>query len=210
VFSKKIHLDRKGTTISVATALVLMAIDDLTEDDANDAKVVYGYQIMSHLKEGYSWNVKSGTVYPILKKLNRDLLIRKGFAQDYEQDSKRQMIFYKITPKGRKLAALIKALNDDALEAALSSSEPAKRQKTQHDAKMPPFLKQNFTKTFLTPFLENFTDQVHLLVANHRNEEIELDQLKQDISDSIEKLKTCQNMLKADLEHIEMRKNLKA
>jgi len=208
LFSKKIHLDRKGTTISVATALVLMAIDDLTEDDTGDSKVVYGYQIMSHLKEEYDWSVKSGTVYPILKKLNRELLIRKGIGQDYEIDNKRQMIFYKITLKGQKLAAKIKALNNEALEAALSKTEPGMKLKDPKDGGNRHFSRQNFTEHYLTPFLSEFTDHIATLVTTHKNEDDELEHLKEEINSSLQKLNVCGELLEGELRRIETLKKL--
>ena len=122
MFSKKIRLETRGKSISVATALVLLAINELIQED-NELDWVYGYQIMVHLREAFNWiNVKSGTIYPILKKLNKDNLIRRSLAPVEHEKSKRQTIYYKITPKGKTLVKKIEELNDEALDLALTSS----------------------------------------------------------------------------------------
>ncbi|UYP46622.1 hypothetical protein NEF87_002907 [Candidatus Lokiarchaeum ossiferum] len=209
MFSKKIRLDNKGKTVSVATALVLMAIDEIIEDPINDSNVVYGYQIMTHLRESYSWNVKSGTVYPILKKLDREFLIKKGVAQDRtDNNSKRQMIFYKLTPKGKKLTRVIKNLNDDALDAALSSNESNTTGHSKIDLKGTKFPDKKFAENYLGPFLIDFDSQVANQIPNKRTND-ELDQLKGEIEKSIEQLEICKMLLQGQISRIDTLKRIK-
>lgn len=209
MFSKKIRLDNKGKTVSVATALVLMAIDEIVEDPVNDSSVVYGYQIMTHLRESYSWNVKSGTVYPILKKLDREFLIKKGVAQDRTNNSsKRQMIFYRLTLKGKKLTRVIKSLNDDALDAALSSSESNSASPSKKNFKGVKFPENNFAKSYLGPILIDFDGQIANQIPNKHNNE-ELDNLKSEIEKSIEQLEICKMLLQGQISRIDTLKRIK-
>ncbi|MHA1584903.1 MAG: PadR family transcriptional regulator [Promethearchaeota archaeon] len=187
MFSKKIRL-QKDHTISVATSLVLMAIDEITEDEQISSKVVYGYQIMLHLKDAFGWkNVKSGTIYPILKKLNQDGYIRKGIGQNPQPESKRQTIYYKITLKGKKLIKQIKELNDEALETALSAGSESKTENEKKFA-FSEFPQKNFTKKFLNPFLLNFDHQLSIL--------IEPNLMKGDLLDLENEIIKAQNDLK--------------
>ncbi len=208
MFSKKIRLDNKGKTVSVATALVLMAIDELIEDPINETRVVYGYQIMTHLRESYSWNVKSGTVYPILKKLDRDFLLKKGVGQDRTNDSKRQMIFYKLTLKGKKLTRLIKSLNDDALDAALSSSEGSSTISGRMKSDDKTFPDENFAEAYLGPILIDFDGHIAAQIAIKENTE-ELDQLKVEIEKSLEQLEICKMLLQGQISRIDTLKRIR-
>ena len=51
---------------------------------------------MQDLTKKYNWNVKSGTVYPILKRL-----LEKKFIQKKEVESRQKL--YQITPLGHEL-----------------------------------------------------------------------------------------------------------
>jgi len=208
MFSKKIRLDNKGKTVSVATALVLMAIDELIENPVNESNVVYGYQIMTHLRESYSWNVKSGTVYPILKKLDRDFLLKKGVGQDRSNDSKRQMIFYKLTQKGKKLTRLIKSLNDDALDAALSSGESVSIPSGLKLKIGKSFPEVNFAETYLGPLLIDFDSQIATQISIKENTE-ELDHLKLEIEKSLDQLEICKVLLQGQISRIDTLKRIK-
>jgi len=75
--------------LSYAALIVLKAISDFPEGS-------YGYSLMQELTEKYSWHVKSGTVYPILKRL-----VEKKFIQKKEGESRQKL--YQITPLGHEL-----------------------------------------------------------------------------------------------------------
>lgn len=75
--------------LSYAALIVLKAISDFPEG-------TYGYSLMQDLTKKYNWNVKSGTVYPILKRL-----VDKKFIQKKEGDSRQKL--YQITPLGHEL-----------------------------------------------------------------------------------------------------------
>jgi DNA-binding PadR family transcriptional regulator len=205
MFSKKIRLDRKEKTISVATALVLMAIDEIISDEMNPKKVVYGYQIMSHLKDVYGWNVKSGTVYPILKKLVGENFIRKGVSNLPTQTNRRQTIYYKINQKGKKLAKKISSLNDESLEAALSPNVktlPAGSSKWN----LEPFTKDNFTKLLLRPFLLEFESKISLAIMQEKSNE-SLNEIQNEIQKSIEEMDEFRRIFESDISKINKRMN---
>lgn len=204
MFSKKIRIQKRNKTVSVATALVLMAIDELIKRNIDEEKVVYGYQIMSHLKDTYNWNVKSGTVYPILKKLNKDLLIKKGVGPDTDSN-KRQTIFYTITRKGERLVNDIRSLNDEALDAALSSSEP-KEKATAIKYIEKGFPEEEIADTYLGPILRVFCQNITELVA--RQDKNGLNQMEDEIKASISKLDSVKVILNGELDKISTLKKL--
>ncbi|MHA1746098.1 MAG: PadR family transcriptional regulator [Promethearchaeota archaeon] len=206
MFSKKIRLDRKEKTISVATALVLMAIDEIISDEMNPKKVVYGYQIMSHLKDVYGWDVKSGTVYPILKKLVGENFIRKGVSNLPTQTNRRQTIYYKINQKGKKLAKKIKSLNDEALEAALSpnvTSLPAGSSKWNLES----FTKDNFTQLLLRPFLLEFESKISMAIMQEKSNE-SLNEIQNEIQKSIEEMDGFRRIFESNISKIKKRMNI--
>ena len=203
MFSKKIRLSKGNRTISVATALVLLAIDDLIQENQGGEKVVYGYQIMGHLKNNYSWNVKSGTVYPILKKLSQEMLIKKGVGPD--TNSKRQTIFYSISRRGEKLANEIRSLNDEALDAALTSGSTLKN-KTPYKLVKEGFPSNNFAEHYLSPILRDFCQNVSNLIAKQNKEG--LSRIEQEIEVAITKLDSVKEILKGEIEKIRTLKKL--
>jgi len=206
MFSKKIRLDRKEKTSSVATALVLMAIDEIISDEMNPKKVVYGYQIMSHLKDVYGWDVKSGTVYPILKKLVGENFIRKGVSNLPTQTNRRQTIYYKINQKGKKLAKKIKSLNDEALEAALSpnvTSLPAGSSKWNLES----FTKDNFTQLLLRPFLLEFESKISMAIMQEKSNE-SLNEIQNEIQKSIEEMDGFRRIFESNISKIKKRMNI--
>ncbi|WP_457558668.1 PadR family transcriptional regulator [Candidatus Harpocratesius sp.] len=203
MFSKKIRLPKRNKTISVATALVLMAIDEILQESHSNDKVVYGYQIMSHLRDNYNWNVKSGTVYPILKKLHQDLFIKKGVGPDSE--SKRQTIFYSITRKGEKLVNEIRSLNDEALEAALTPGEVSDRSSVMKLIKNG-FPSSNFAEKYLGPLLRDFCQNVAELIA--KQDKNGLSNIEEEIKISLSKLDSVKEILEGELEKIKTLKKL--
>ncbi len=198
MFSKKIRIKKGNKQISVATALVLMAIEELIPKDTKDKDVIYGYQIMSHLKDNYNWNVKSGTVYPILKKLNREAYIAKGVGPDADS-SKRQTIFYKITNKGRRTVNEIRSLNDEALDAALSSGEtPSKASAIKYIRNG--FPSKNIADGYLGPILRDFCVNVAELISKQPMDK--LGETEEEIQKSMEKLDTVKEILQSELDKI--------
>ncbi len=210
MFSKKIRLNNKGKTVSVATSLVLMAIEDLSEDPSNNSDLVYGYQIMIHLKESYQWDVKSGTVYPILKKLEKELLIKKGIAKKQNRDTKRQMIFYKISQKGKKLTAKIKSLNSEALETALTINEEnsISLDLDEKKRKFPIFDPNNFAENYIAPILLDFDNLIAERIYSTKDLE-KLDILEAEIEKSIKQLEIGGSLLQGQITRIKSLKKLK-
>ncbi|QEE15040.1 PadR family transcriptional regulator [Promethearchaeum syntrophicum] len=198
MFSKKIRLDSKSRnkTVSVATTLVLMAIAELEDDPLNKARVVYGYQIMQHLQNKYSWNVKSGTVYPILKKLKQDNLI--VMQTNMQKDSNRQQIFYKINKFGRKLIDEIISLNPEALDMALKEGNIHDDTQVKEISKIP---KKNFTTQYLAPILIHFEDKISKMVSLDTPKD-ELETLQKEIEKSIEQIEACNILLKSHITRI--------
>ena len=198
MFSKKIRLDSKSgnKTVSVATTLVLMAIAELEDDPSNKAKVVYGYQIMQHLQNKYNWNVKSGTVYPILKKLKQDGLI--VMQTGMQKDSNRQQIFYKINKFGKKLIVEIISLNPDALDMALKEGDAHEDSKTKGISQIP---KKNFTSQYLAPILIHFEDKISKMVSLDTPKD-QLETLQKEIEKSIEQIEACNILLKSHITRI--------
>jgi len=198
MFSKKIRLDSKSRnkTVSVATTLVLMAIAELQDDPLNKARVVYGYQIMQHLQNKYNWNVKSGTVYPILKKLKQDGLI--VMQTNMQKDSNRQQIFYKINKFGRKLIDEIRSLNPDALDKALKEGDAHEDNQVKEKSKIP---KKNFTTQYLAPILVHFEDKISKMVSLDTPKD-QLETLQKEIEKSIEQIEACNILLKSHITRI--------
>lgn len=203
MFSKKIRLPKGKKTVSVATALVLLAIDDIIQENQSGDDVVYGYQIMSHLKNNYSWNVKSGTVYPILKKLTQDMLIKRGVGPD--TDSKRQTIFYSLAKKGEKIVKEIRSLNDEALDAALTSGSSIKS-KTPMKVFKEGFPSKNFSENYLSPILRDFCQNVSNLIA--KQDKNGLNEVEKEIESAIEKLDSVKDILQGEIEKIKTLKKL--
>ena len=186
MFSKKIQLNLDGQRISVATALVLIAIEELMAKEST----VYGYRIMSHLKENFQWkNVKSGTVYPILKKLKRDGLIKSD--KDAPKEGGRQQIFYHLTDKGHALVTHINNLQDQALDAALDRKSESKKQSNQIIAE--DFTGDHFVDNILAPFLQNFKENISRLISP---------------KSTLEELKNIEEQLKKSEKVLELYKNI--
>ena len=204
MFSKKIRLESKSRnkTVSVATTLVLMAIAELEDDPLNKARVVYGYQIMQHLQNKYNWNVKSGTVYPILKKLKQDNLI--VMQTNMQKDSNRQQIFYKINKFGRKLIDEIRSLNPEALDMALREGDAHEETAIKAIDKIP---KKNFASQYLAPILVHFEDKISKMVSLDTPQN-ELVILQKEIDKSIEKIEDCKILLKSHITRIENYKGI--
>ena len=204
MFSKKIRLDSKSRnkTVSVATTLVLMAIAELEDDPLNKARVVYGYQIMQHLQNKYNWNVKSGTVYPILKKLKQDNLI--VMQTNMQKDSNRQQIFYKINKFGRKLIDEIRSLNPESLDTALKEGDIQEDTQVKAIFKIP---NKNFTTQYLAPILVHFEDQISKMVSlDTPNDQLET--LQKEIEKSVEQIEACKILLRSHITRIENYKQL--
>ena len=204
MFSKKIRLESKSRnkTVSVATTLVLMAIAELEDDPVNKARVVYGYQIMQHLQNKYNWNVKSGTVYPILKKLKQDNLI--VMQTNMQKDSNRQQIFYKINKFGRKLIDEIISLNPEALDMALREGNSHDDTAVKTIAKIP---KKNFTNQYLAPILVHFEDKISKMVSLDTPKD-QLETLQKEIEKSIEQIEACKILLKSHITRIDNYKKI--
>ena len=199
MFSKKIRLESRSRnkTVSVATTLVLMAIAELENDPLNKARVVYGYQIMQHLQNKYNWNVKSGTVYPILKKLKQDNLI--VMQTNMQKDSNRQQIFYKINKFGRKLIDEIRSLNPEALDLALREGDSHDEAAVKTITKIP---KKNFTNQYLAPILVHFEDKISKMVSLDTPKD-QLETLQKEIEKSIEQIEACKILLKSHITRID-------
>ncbi|MHA1518667.1 MAG: helix-turn-helix transcriptional regulator [Promethearchaeota archaeon] len=204
MFSKKIRLKKGNKQISVATALVLMAIEELIPEHTKDKSVVYGYQIMSHLKDNYNWNVKSGTVYPILKKLNKEMYIAKGVGPDTES-SKRQTIFYRITKKGRRTVNEIRSLNDEALDTALTSGEPPSKNSAMKFIENG-FSLSNMADGYLGPILRDFCMNVAELISKQPMDK--LGEIDEEIEKSLEKLDSVKKILNSERDKIKTLKRL--
>ncbi len=204
MFSKKIRLESKSRnkTVSVATTLVLMAIAELEDDPLNKARVVYGYQIMQHLQNKYNWNVKSGTVYPILKKLKHDNLI--VMQTNMQKDSNRQQIFYKINKFGRKLIDEIRSLNPEALDMALREGDSHDDAVVKAINKIP---KNNFATQYLAPILVHFEDKISKMVSLDTPKN-QLDILQKEIEKSIEQIEACKILMRSHITRIENYKKL--
>jgi DNA-binding PadR family transcriptional regulator len=195
MWSRKIRLDDEGNMISVATTLVLMAINELQEGTDN---VVYGYQIMQHLRDKFKWKVKSGTIYPILKKLNKDNLIKKEIAR--KKGTNRQQIFYKITEQGKILVTQISSLNDDALESALAPDNNDELK----NSKKPEFDDiniENLADNYLTPLLAEVDKKINEKISTYNNSK-DLETLVTEIEKSIERLESCKILFQGNIEKI--------
>ncbi len=85
---KKINIPGQRD-LSYAALIVLKAISEFPNGG-------YGYNLMQTLTKKYDWAVKSGTVYPILKRL-----LDKKYVRQLEGESRKKM--YSITPAGHEL-----------------------------------------------------------------------------------------------------------
>ena len=151
---------------------------------------------MQHLQNKYSWNVKSGTVYPILKKLKQDNLI--VMQTNMQKDSNRQQIFYKINKFGRKLIDEIISLNPDALDMALKEGDVHEDTKVKEISKIP---KKNFTTQYLAPILIHFEDKISKMVSLDTPKD-QLETLQKEIEKSIEQIEACNILLKSHITRI--------
>ena len=180
-----------------------MAIDEIISDEMNSKKVVYGYQIMSHLKNVYGWDVKSGTVYPILKKLVGDNFIRKGVSNLPTQTNRRQTIYYKINQKGKKLAKKIHSLNDEALEAALSPNAKGTPEVSSL-GNLESFTNKNFTSLLLRPFLLEFESKISVAIMQEKSTESLLE-IQDEIQKSIKEMDEFKKIFEGNLIKIKKR-----
>lgn len=82
----------------ISTLTILSTINDHGEDGT------YGYQIIKYLKEktGTMLVIEDGTLYPILKKLERENLIKK-LETKKSSESGRKRTYYVLTNEGRKV-----------------------------------------------------------------------------------------------------------
>ncbi len=83
----------KGLLAGNTTMLILKLIED---------KDMYGYQMIDELskKSDNTFNLKAGTLYPILHNLERDGVVS---SYDDNADSERIRKYYHLTNKGKKL-----------------------------------------------------------------------------------------------------------
>ncbi len=81
--------------LSYAALIVLKAISEFPDGG-------YGYNLMQTLTKKYDWAVKSGTVYPILKRL-----LEKKYVRQLEGESRKKM--YRITQTGHELLLSLEA-----------------------------------------------------------------------------------------------------
>ncbi len=207
MFSKKIRLNSRNKSISVATALVLLAIDEIIEKD-NKINWVYGYQIMSHLKEAFNWqHVKSGTVYPILKSLDQKNFIRQGVGPDPQKDNNRQTIYYKITKHGEKLAEELKGLNDDALESALLSSSRSLNDSKSWSFGYHKFPDTDFTGNYFIPMLFEYDRFISRLITPDIDSD-RIDELLSEVNKSLTEIDDFKNILKVHLSKLNKIKKL--
>lgn len=83
----------KGLLTGSTTTLILKLLE---EED------MYGYQMIDALtrKSDHTFNLKAGTLYPILHNLENN-----GAVESYEEraDNDRVRKYYHLTPKGKKL-----------------------------------------------------------------------------------------------------------
>ena len=202
---KKLRLDSNGQNISAATALILLAIDELSE---KGEKGTYGYEIMAHVHTAYNWAVKSGTVYPILKKLNTDGLIRIEFRP---VPSNRNQTYYIMTPKGKKLVEQIKTLNDSALEEAFDTN-PEKKIIESPPEKLRPvedhFILEKFSDSVLRPFLNELNKQILGRLSDSITPP-DLDQSEVELEKAIEDLEAYKLLLKSHINTINSMKKFK-
>jgi len=79
-------------------------------------KEMYGYELVAELnKRGNSFNIKEGTLYPILYRLEDDGLMETRWEQTVSRGQPKK--YYSVTPKGkesmRELYAQWKAIAQD-------------------------------------------------------------------------------------------------
>jgi DNA-binding PadR family transcriptional regulator len=202
---KKIHLDSNGQNISAATALILFAIDELSQ---RDEKGTYGYEIMDHLHKNYNWAVKSGTVYPILKKLNSDGFIRIEYRPI---PSNRNQTYYLMTPNGKKLVEQLKSLNDSALEEAFeleTSAESVEKVSENKGIILKDLSLENFCQSILNPFLSELNNKILACLSNNSNPP-DLNKAGEEIQQAIDDLDDYKVLLKNHINTINSMKKFK-
>ncbi len=201
MFSKKVRLSGNADKekISVATALVLLAIDELINE--RNHNTVYGYQIMTHLRDNFSWDVKSGTVYPILKKLQDERYIKNEVT--IKKKSRKHQIFYVLTRKGQRLVNTIKNLDSRKLDAALKD-----KTKKEEDSN---FSIENFSEKYVAPFLLDLDNKVSKNIAEtaNKNDLKDLETIKEQIQKTFKEIDLCKSLLENELRKIEQIKKLK-
>jgi DNA-binding PadR family transcriptional regulator len=201
IMFKKIRLDSDGTVISVATALVLCAIGDLIENEGKSG-AVYGYQIMNYLQKENNWNVKSGTVYPILKKLEEDGYIRMSPDTD---DSKRPRFFYFLLDKGKILITKLREMKQEDLDLALKENSS---QTTSTDQTHSIFRKSDFADSYLVPFLSELDKKINNLISSDVNIE-ELENTKKQLENSIRAIDGYKGLFVDHISRIEKIRKMK-
>lgn len=85
----------KGLLAGNTTMLILKLLED---------KDMYGYQMIDELsrKSDNTFNLKAGTLYPILHNLEREGIVS---SYDGNADSERVRKYYHLSSKGKKLLA---------------------------------------------------------------------------------------------------------
>ncbi len=203
MFSKKVKIEGypDKDKISVATSLVLLAIDELINEMGNSN--VYGYQIMTHLRENFDWDVKSGTVYPILKKLKEDHYIRNEVT--VKKGSGRHQIFYVLTRRGQKLVNEIKKLDSQKIDAALTPEKPQDKSLTNTN-----FSIENFAEKYVGPFLLDLDNKISKKISDSIREDPKtLDKIEEQINKTLEELNLCKSLLENEITKIKQIKKLK-
>lgn len=204
MFSKKIRINDNGETISRATALVLFALDELT----GDKDQTYGYEIMAHLKESYNWtNVKSGTIYPILRKLKNEKYIIEGIKHGDPKTTNRKQIFYSLNRKGRNLVNQIHNLNDRLQSTILEEQEQVKVSNYSEKSIVINFNDNKFVEKTLKPFMLQFEKNISDSVSETIQPE-ECEVLKSEILKAIKMIENSQDLLKLQINRINSRLNM--
>jgi PadR family transcriptional regulator, regulatory protein PadR len=81
-----------GRRPSTATRLVFQAFLDTPEDES------YGFELSR------ATGLPSGTIYPILRRLEDDDLIKSRWSEVKTNTQRRQRRYYKLTAEGRRAA----------------------------------------------------------------------------------------------------------
>lgn len=103
------HYDREFLTGTMTTLLLSLL----------NERPMYGYEILGEARRrsARAFEMKEGTLYPALHKMERTGLLR---AEWRESDSGRQRKYYALTARGRK-AARSKRLQWESISAALKA-----------------------------------------------------------------------------------------
>ncbi len=204
MFSKKIRINDKGETVSRATALVLFAIDELTSEKDQ----TYGYEIMAHLKEAYNWtNVKSGTIYPILRKLKEEKYIIEGIKHGDSKKTNRKQIFYSLNKRGKNLVSQIRSFNDKLHHTILEEQEQKRNERMSDKPYFVNFKDLKFVEYTLRPFMLQFEKNISNLVSETIQPE-ECEALRIEIENVIKFIGNSQNLLRLQINRIESRLNM--